>query len=40
MDFRLRGISASLALPYIQAQPECRYAYAIDSNYIHMDVGE
>ena len=38
MDFRLRGISADLALPYIQSQPECRYAYAIDGNYIHMDI--
>lgn len=38
MDFRLRGIPSVVALPYIQDLPECRFAYAIDSNYIHMDV--
>ena len=38
MDFRLRGIPSVVALPYIQDMPECRFAYAIDSNYIHMDV--
>ena len=40
MDFHLKGLPASVALPYIQAQPDCNYAYAIDSNYIHMDVVE
>lgn len=38
MDFAIRGVPASLVLPYVQAQPEVRYAYAIDSNYVHMDV--
>ena len=38
MDVRFTGISSSMALPYVQAQPECRYAYAIDGNYIHMDI--
>lgn len=40
MDVRFRGLPAAVVLPYIQALPECRYAYAIDSNYIHMDVDE
>lgn len=38
MDCRLNGISSSMALPYIQSQPECRYAYAIDAAYVHMDI--
>ena len=38
MDFSIRGVPASLVLPYVQAQPETNYAYAIDSNYVHMDV--
>ena len=38
LDVRFSGISSSMALPYVQAQPECRYAYAIDANYIHMDI--
>lgn len=38
MDFTIRGVPASLVLPYVQAQPETNYAYAIDSNYVHMDV--
>lgn len=38
MDFRVSGMSASLVLPYVQKQPEIRYAYAIDSDYVHMDI--
>ena len=38
MDFSIRGVPASLVLPYVEAQPETNYTYAIDSNYIHMDV--
>ena len=38
MDFCVVGMSASLVLPYVQKQPEIRYAYAIDSSYVHMDV--
>lgn len=38
MDFTVSGMSASTVLAYVQKQPEIRYAYAIDSNYVHMDV--
>lgn len=38
MDFCIDGMPASVVLPYVQAQSETNYAYAIDSNYIHMDV--
>lgn len=38
MDFRVDGFSASSVLNYVQMQPEIRYSYAIDSNYVHMDV--
>ena len=38
MDFCVRGMPASIVLAYVQAQPETNYAYAIDSNYVHMDV--
>jgi uncharacterized protein YcbK (DUF882 family) len=38
MDFRVSGKSAKEVLAYAQKQPEIRYAYAIDKNYIHMDI--
>lgn len=38
MDFSVSGFSASSVLQYVQAQPEIRYAYAIDSNHVHMDI--
>lgn len=38
MDYSVSGFSASSVLPYVQSQPEIRYAYAIDSGHIHMDV--
>lgn len=38
MDFCVSGFSASSVLSYAQAQPEIRYAYAIDNNFVHMDI--
>lgn len=38
MDFRIKGKSAGEVLNYVNQQPGVRYAYAIDSRYIHMDV--
>lgn len=38
MDFRIRGKHASEVLNYVNQKKEIRYAYAIDSQYIHMDV--
>ena len=38
MDFCVSGKSAAQVLEYVQKQPEIRYAYAIDSGYVHMDV--
>lgn len=38
MDFCVSGIPALLVLPYVQKQPEIRYAYAIDNNFVHMDI--
>lgn len=38
MDFRVSGKTATQTLAFVQAQPEIRYAYAIDANYVHMDV--
>lgn len=38
MDFCVSGIPASIVLPYVQSKSGIRYAYAIDSNYVHMDV--
>ena len=38
MDFCIKGKTAAEVLAFVQAQPEVRYAYAIDSNYVHMDV--
>lgn len=38
MDFCISGKRAADVLVYVQAQPEIRYAYAIDANYVHMDV--
>ena len=37
MDFRIEGKTAEQVLAYVQQQPEIRYAYAIDSLYVHMD---
>ena len=38
MDFCIRGVPANQVLEFVLAQPQTRYAYAIDGNYIHMDV--
>ena len=38
MDFCVSGIPASIVLPYVQSLPGIRYAYAIDSSFVHMDI--
>lgn len=38
MDFCVRNFSAATVLAYVQSLPGIRYAYAIDRNYVHMDV--
>lgn len=38
MDFSIRGLPSSIVLPYVQAQKEVRYAYAIDGSFVHMDI--
>lgn len=38
MDFCVSGFSATAVLSFVRKQPEIRYAYAIDSNFVHMDV--
>ena len=37
MDFRIVGKTAEQVLAYVKQQPEIRYAYAIDSQHVHMD---
>lgn len=38
MDFRVVGKTAAQVLAFVQSQPEIAYSYAIDGNYVHMDV--
>ena len=38
MDFCVTGKSAELVLAYVKQQPEINFAYAIDSEYVHMDI--
>ena len=38
MDFRITGRSAAEVLDYVNQLSDVRYAYAIDSQHIHMDV--
>ena len=38
VDLRIEGKSAKQTLAWLQKQPEVRYAYAIDANYVHLDV--
>jgi len=38
LDFCIAGKSAEQTLAYVQKQPEIRYAYAIDSTFVHMDI--
>lgn len=38
VDFCINGFSSQTILDYVQKQSGVRYAYAIDSNYVHMDI--
>lgn len=38
MDFRINGKSSGEVLNYVNQQTGIRYAYAIDAQYVHMDV--
>lgn len=38
VDFCVRGFSASLVLDYVAHLVQIRYAYAIDGNFVHMDI--
>lgn len=38
MDFCVAGVSVSDVLAFVKQLPEIRYAYAIDSRYLHMDI--
>ena len=38
IDMRIEGKSAKQTLAWVQKQPEVRYAYAIDTLYVHMDI--
>ena len=38
MDFSVSGFSAASVLDYVQKLPGIRYAYAIDSSHVHMDI--
>jgi len=38
IDLRIEGKSARQTLAWAQKQPQVRYAYAIDANYVHMDI--
>ena len=38
MDFTVAGHTATEVLMYVKKQSELDYSYAIDSNYVHMDV--
>lgn len=38
VDLRIEGKSARQTLAWAQKQPEVRYAYAIDTNFVHMDI--
>lgn len=38
MDFTVRGKTASQVLQFVQQQKDVRYCYAIDGNFVHMDV--
>lgn len=39
IDFRVKGKTAAQVLAYVNKQPEIKYAYAIDNDYVHMDIG-
>jgi len=38
IDLRIEGKSARQTLAWAQKQPQVRYAYAIDTSYVHMDI--
>lgn len=38
LDFRIEGHTAAQILAYVNTLDKVRYAYAIDSDYVHMDV--
>ncbi len=38
MDFCISGKTAAQVLEYVQKQTEIRHAYAIDSQFVHMDI--
>lgn len=38
VDLRIEGKSAKQILSWAKNQPQIRYAYAIDQNYVHMDI--
>lgn len=38
VDLRIDGVSAEELLAFIQAQPEVRYAYAINASNVHFDI--
>ena len=38
IDFCVAGKTSAQVLAYVKTLPEIRYAYAIDSKYVHMDV--
>ena len=37
VDFCIKGKTAAQVLAFVQKQPETRYAYAIDSQFVHVD---
>ena len=38
MDFRTEGVAAKDVLTFLDTLPEVRYCYAIDANFVHMDI--
>jgi hypothetical protein len=38
MDFSIKGVSGKELLAYAKAQPEIRYAYIIEGDWVHMDI--
>ena len=38
IDLSIKGVSGSKLLAYLQAQPEVRYAYIIEGDWVHFDI--
>lgn len=38
MDFSVKGVGAEQVLAYVRLLPQISYAYAIDANYVHMEL--